>query len=203
MFPPHADPAGDCVLRRLLVDAPWRAEIAWPEGFAGGICHRLDTSTSGAVLVADEVAELAELRRAFGAGEVAKTYRLRVARAPVWWENACDRPIAHDKRHARRMIVQRGRDTPHRGRWLEAHTRLLRLEGDLLEAVITTGVMHQIRVHAAFLGVPLLGDRLYGGGPTPAGAPDGVEFFLHHVGMEGPGWRTAAIGLPGWATLDL
>lgn len=202
MFPPHDDPGGDCVLARLLAAEPWRAQVAWPPGFEGGVAHRLDTSTSGALLVADDPAELAELREAFASGALRKTYRLRVARVPAWRENACELPIAHDRRHARRMVVQRGRDTPHRGRWLPARSRFLRLEGDVLEAVITTGVMHQIRVHAAFLGAPLLGDRLYGGGPTPPDAPPGVTFFLHHVGVEGSGWRSAAIGLPGWATLD-
>lgn len=191
------------MLARLLAAEPWRASLAWPAGFEGGVCHRLDTSTSGALLVADDPAELAAIREVFAASGLTKTYRLRVARVPTWRENSCDRPIAHDRRHDKRMIVQRGRDTPHRGRWLPAFTRFCRLEGDLLEAVITTGVMHQIRVHAAFLGAPLLGDRLYGGGSPPPDAPPGVQFFLHHVGMEGEGWRTAAIGLPGWATLDL
>ena len=51
VFPPHADPEGDCVLGRLLADDPARAELAWPTGFEGGIAHRLDRSTSGALVV--------------------------------------------------------------------------------------------------------------------------------------------------------
>ena len=57
VFPPHADPAGDCVLHRLLQADPWRNEPVWPEGFAGGIAHRLDTWTSGALWIADDPAE--------------------------------------------------------------------------------------------------------------------------------------------------
>src|SRR5690606_11456797 len=54
VFPPHADPAGDCLLARLLAEEPWRAALPWPAGFDGGIAHRLDVSTSGAVLAASD-----------------------------------------------------------------------------------------------------------------------------------------------------
>jgi 23S rRNA-/tRNA-specific pseudouridylate synthase len=58
---------------------------------------------------------------------------------------------------------------------------------------MSTGVMHQIRVHAAFLGVPLAGDARYGGGRTDDG------FHLHHVGFTGPGLRTEDVPCPTWA----
>lgn len=199
VFPPHDDPGGPCVLASLLAEQPWRAEIAWPSGFEGGICHRLDTSTSGAVLVADTLDALHAAREAFRAGTLTKTYRLRAARAPTWSENRCVAAIGHDPRKRDRMVVQRGPSTPHRGRWLPADTRFRRLAGDLLEAVITTGVMHQIRVHAAFLGVPLAGDRIYGGGLTPPDAPPGATFLLHHVGLVGGGLATDPVPLPAWA----
>lgn len=199
MFPPHADPAGDCLLARVLVDQPWRAELPWPEGFAGGLAHRLDVSTSGAVWAADTVEELDTLRSWFASGRLRKTYRFVAAKDVPWHDHTVDRAIAHDKRRKRRMIVQRGVSTPHRGRWYPAHTELRRLDGRLWEAVITTGVMHQIRVHAAFVGLPLAGDRLYGGGETPPDAPQGATFLLHHVGLEGPGGvRTDPVAEPVW-----
>lgn len=173
--------------------------IAWPEAFRGGIIHRLDTSTSGALALARSLDELATLRTLFQEQRLVKTYQLRAARRPSWTENGCDQPIAHDPRHKGRMVVQRGRETPHRGRWLEAHSRFRSLGGDRYEAEITTGVMHQIRVHAAFLGIPLLGDRRYGGGPTPESAPPGLVFYLHHVGFRGPdGLRTEPVPPPSW-----
>lgn len=199
VFPPHDDPGGSCVLAALLAEEPWRDALPWPAGFEGGLAHRLDVSTSGALLVADDPDELARLRELFAGKRLRKTYRLRVARDVPWDRNACDRAIAHDRRHRRRMVVQRGAGTPHRGRWYEAHTIFARVEGDLWEAVITTGVMHQVRVHAAFLGLPLLGDRLYGGGAPPADAPAGVTFFLHHVGLAGADVATAPVPLPAWA----
>jgi len=198
-FPPHDDPQGDCVLRRLLVADPERAARAWPEGFHGGIAHRLDVSTSGALLVADDPDELSRIRAAFRGGALTKTYRFVAARDVPWDTHRCDLPIAHDRRRKRRMIVQRGADTPHRGRWYPADTRFRRLDDRLWEAVITTGVMHQIRIHAAFVGLPLAGDRLYGGGDTPADAPEGATFLLHHVGLQGGGVRTAPVPTPGWA----
>lgn len=200
VFPPHDEPGGDCVLARLLIKAPWRAELPWPEGFEGGIAHRLDISTSGALLVADDPEELGVIRGWFRDGRLRKTYRFLAARDVPWDQHRCDRAVAHDRRHKGRMVVQRGASTPHRGSWLPAETRFRRISGRLWEAEMRTGVMHQIRVHAAFLGLPLLGDRRYGGGPTPDDAPAGVTFFLHHVGLVGPDrLRTEAVPMPGWA----
>lgn len=190
----------DCLLARLLADEPWRADVPWPEGFAGGIAHRLDTSTSGAVLVAEDPDDLVLLRTWFSDKALSKTYRLLVARDVPWNENACAARLAHDKRHKGRMIVERGASTPHRGRWYDAETRFRRVRGRLFEAVIRTGVMHQIRAHAAFVGIPLVGDRTYGGGPTPDDAPSGVTFFLHHIGVVGPGgFRSDPVPTPAWA----
>lgn len=198
VFPPHDAPAGPSVLRDLLDAEPARATLAWPEGFEGGIAHRLDTSTSGALLVADDPDELALLRQAFADGHLVKTYVLRAAKEVPWDTHRCDRPMAHDARRKARMIVQRGADTPHRGRWYPASTTFRRLGDHLWEVAITTGVMHQIRAHAAFVGLPIAGDRLYGGGPTPADAPPGATFLLHHVGLTGPGITTAPVPLPAW-----
>ncbi len=199
VFPPHGEPDGDSVLARLLRDQPARAALAWPEGFEGGIAHRLDNSTSGALWVADDVRELGVLRDAFQGGRLTKTYLMRTSRVVGWTENTCDRAIAHDAQKRRRMIVQRGESTPHRGAWYPAHTRFVRRHDDVWQVQITTGVMHQIRVHAAFLGIPLLGDSLYGGGATPDDSPEGLTFFLHHVGLAGAGLQTAPVPDPEWA----
>ncbi len=196
---PHADPTGDCLLARILRDEPHRREMPWPTGFEGGVCHRLDVSTSGAVLVADDPDELARIREQFAARALRKAYRFLASREVPWDENTCDRPLAHDRRHRGRMVAQRGPSTPHRGRWLAASTTFRRIRGALWEARMATGVMHQIRVHAAFVGLPLLGDRRYGGGATPDDAPPGIEFVLHHVGLEGAGLRTDPVPMPRWA----
>lgn len=199
VFPLHTDPGSDCMLRRLLADAPEKNTLPWPAGFAGGIAHRLDIPTSGALWVADDPAELAHIREAFASGSLRKTYRFVAAGEVPWQSHSIDRALAHDRRKRRRMIVERGASTPHRGRWLPARTHFRRIEGPLWEAVIETGVMHQIRVHAAFLGLPLLGDPLYGRGAVPREVGPGAVFLLHHLGLSGAGLRTDPVELPAWA----
>jgi 23S rRNA-/tRNA-specific pseudouridylate synthase len=200
VLPPHADPAGDCLVARVIAAEPWRADVAWPEGFAGGVLHRLDTPTSGAVAFAASLEEHTEIRRLFAGGALVKTYLFVAGRDVPWTTNAIAARLAHDPRHKSRMVVERGAHTPHRGRWLEASTTLRRLHGPLFEATITTGVMHQVRVHAAFVGIPLAGDRRYGGGPPPDDAPPGATFLLHHVGFVGPEVETAPVPVPDWVT---
>ena len=55
VFPPHADPSGDCLLRRTGLDP-----TGWDPKFAGGLAHRLDTPTSGQVLSANELVTVIE-----------------------------------------------------------------------------------------------------------------------------------------------
>ena len=102
------------------------------------------------------------------------------------------------------MVVQRGQSTPHRGKWYAADTRFRRIRpvagGWLWEAVITTGVMHQIRVHAAFVGIALRGDRLYGGGAPDGDRPANAPFQLHHLGLSGAGFQTEPVPRPDWVT---
>ena len=61
VFPPHADPSGDCVLRRLEAQG-CLGPGPWPQGFEGGLAHRLDTATSGLVAFAPDPEALATLR---------------------------------------------------------------------------------------------------------------------------------------------
>src|SRR5690606_18960031 len=98
------------------------------------------------------------------------------------WEQAvCDSAIAHHPKNKRKMVCQRGPRSAHRGQWYEAETRFRRLAPFLFEARMRTGVMHQIRAHAAEVGIPILGDRLYGGGVL---SDDQPGFLLHHVGLK-------------------
>lgn len=178
VFPPHADPAGDCLLHRVR-DAFPEAGAAFPEGFAGGVAHRLDTLTSGIVVVARTPAALGRLRDAWPT--LRKLYHF-VSSAPVdFAERVVTAPIANHARRADRVVVQRWPGERHRGKWLPAWTRLRRLDGPRWEAEIRTGVRHQVRAHAAFAGVPLDGDPIYGGAP---GTP-----VLRHVAILGEGWR--------------
>lgn len=189
VFPPHADPEGDCLLARLLDARPAQAQD-FPEGFAGGLAHRLDVATSGVVLACRSPDALVAARAAFAARKLQKTYRFLADGTVPWTEHHVTTRLAHHRKDRRRMIVERGNNTPHRGRWYAADTRLRQIRGELWEAVIVTGVMHQIRAHAASVGLALSGDRLYGGkGEGP--------FLLHHCGMEGLG--SSPFSEPDWA----
>jgi 23S rRNA-/tRNA-specific pseudouridylate synthase len=162
-----------------VASAGWRQAIPWPRGFDGGIVHRLDTATSGAVIAADSLDELTTIRGWFSTHRLLKTYWLLTDRDVAWDRNTCDKPIAHDKHRKGRMVVQRGQNTPHRGKWYPARTSFSRLRGRIFEATMRTGVTHQIRAHAAFLGIPVL--------------------ELHHVGVTGPdGFRTDPVPKPPW-----
>lgn len=188
VFPQADEPS---LLGSLLEARPEQGAVEWPDRFEGGLLHRLDNQTSGLVVAARTLAALRRGREAFESHELLKRYRLLTHKDVSWSEHQVDRPLAHDRRRRSRMVWQRGASTPHRGRWYPAVTRFERLGrlGDLhlWEATMSTGVMHQIRVHAASVGLPLAGDRLYGGGG------DG-RFRLHHRRIDG--WPGDAPELP-------
>ncbi|HEU5210416.1 MAG TPA: RluA family pseudouridine synthase [Longimicrobiales bacterium] len=124
-----------------------------------GIVHRLDRDTSGLMLVAKNDAAHRALAAALKRREVRRIYL-----AAAWGHLAADdvvveQPIARSPTHRQRMAVVEG------GR--PARTRLHRLErwraADLIRAELDTGRTHQIRVHLAFLGHPVIGDAVYGG----------------------------------------
>lgn len=193
VFPPHADPAGDCVLARLLAARPEQAR-AWPPGFEGGIAHRLDNVTSGLVLVARDEAALAALRAEFRAGLLRKRYLFRSGATPGFTEQVVTVELAHHPNRKDRMVARRGPRTAHRGRWYPAWTRLVDHGGGWWEAEIRTGVTHQVRIHALHAGVPLDGDPIYG---LPGTGP----FCLHHLQVIAPGWRSPRVPVPGeWPT---
>jgi 23S rRNA pseudouridine1911/1915/1917 synthase len=195
VLPPHADPSGDCLLARLRVARPDVDAHEWPAGFPAGIAHRLDTPTSGQIVVARTPADLARIRASFRQRHFVKHYVFLTRKDVDWDSHAIDARLAHDRSRKDRMVVERGRDTPHRGRWYEARTVFERAgaaEGLFAwRATMSTGVTHQIRVHAAFAGLALAGDRLYGGGAPDSGWP--VPFLLHHLGLEGPDVKGASM----------
>lgn len=135
----------------------------------GGLVHRLDTLTSGALLAARTRKAWQALRDAFAGRQVEKVY-LAVVTGPVADEGEIDLSLRHRADRVEPALDGSGR---------EALTdfRVLSRSGDasLLEVRIHTGVLHQIRAHLAAIGAPVLGDTAYGGRPYP-----GLDrFFLH------------------------
>lgn len=128
-----------------------------------GIVHRLDTDTSGALLAARTADAYRSLRQQFSRREVIKEYLALVEgnlRAP----GVVRTPMMHDPRNPRRMTASAAFGQDRRAREAVTYFRPLERfqQATLLLVQIPTGVMHQIRVHLASTGHPVIGDRLYG-----------------------------------------
>lgn len=125
-----------------------------------GIVHRLDKDTSGLIIVAKHDRALRHLQAQFKARRVEKIYLALVEGGVQATRGRIEAPIGRDPRHRQRMAVV----TDGSGR--DAVTEFVvreRFEGyTLVEALPKTGRTHQIRVHMAYIGHPLVGDAVYG-----------------------------------------
>lgn len=124
-----------------------------------GIVHRLDKDTSGVMVVAKNEAAMVELGRQFKERDIKKEYLALVRGCVEPASGQIESLIGRDPRHRKRMSarVQRGR-TAITG----YSTRETFVCATLLDVRIQTGRTHQIRVHMAHIGHPILGDSEYG-----------------------------------------
>jgi len=148
------------LLNALLQHAPALAEVP-----RAGIVHRLDKDTSGLLVVAKTLTAQTDLVRQLQARSVFREYAA-VAHGRVARDGSVEAPIGrHPVSRIRMAVVAAGKPAV-------THYRVVARYADatLLHCRLETGRTHQIRVHLASIGHPLIGDPVYGGRPGRANA---------------------------------
>jgi 23S rRNA pseudouridine1911/1915/1917 synthase len=195
----HTAPQGrageDTLLARLLERFPEIAALPGRKSGEPGLLHRLDRGTSGIVLAARTSEAFIRLSADFAAGRVRKEYRALCAPAArlqpgqSFSMESRFAPFGPGRRKVRVVPAGapdgeagRGRRKPSPGVYrTEAAVLQARAGLALVRVVISRGFRHQVRAHLAHLGLPIVGDELYGA-PVPRGG--GQRLYLHACAVE-------------------
>ena len=144
-----------------------------------GIVHRLDKDTSGLIVIAKDAPTHAALAQQMKEHSTVKRYLALVEGRMPAPEGVIDAPIGRDPRHRQRMALV---SEVNGGREARTRFKVLReIRGrSLVELQLETGRTHQIRVHLASVGHPVVGDSVYGRAQLPLPPRQ----FLHATHLE-------------------
>jgi len=172
----------DTVMNAIAAQFP-EAVIDRDRPLEGGLVHRLDNGTSGALIIARTPEAFAALRAAIKSGAIRREY-LALVSGRLRAEREITEPLAHHPRNPRKMVT--GAETPSRSSHRPAQSHVVPIKHyqdcTLVKVLPRTGSRHQIRAHLASIGHPIAGDTLYGGPPISGLKPD--RFWLHLARLE-------------------
>lgn len=183
-------PEGASVIERVQALLRGQGDAWGGEVFSPALVHRLDKETSGVLLIARTGPALRALTETLRAGRMRKRYLALVGGHPQPTTGVIDAPLERtDSAAGAKSRIADGEDEG--GKRAVTRYRTVRRVGDyaLLEVVIETGRMHQIRAHLAHIGHPIVGDTRY---DRPAEArrkarEHGIDrLFLHAAELS---WR--------------
>ncbi|XP_024969936.1 RNA pseudouridine synthase 2, chloroplastic isoform X1 [Cynara cardunculus var. scolymus] len=132
-----------------------------------GIVHRLDKGTSGLLVVAKDEHSHAHLSQQFKQHTIQRIYVSLTCGVPSPASGRVDIPIGRDLTNRIRMVADTGPTKCGKSRYAASRYRVVEILAGggsaLVEWKLETGRTHQIRAHAKYLGIPLMGDEVYGG----------------------------------------
>ncbi len=189
---------GGRIQAHTLDDLLWA--FARSNGKRPELVHRLDRDTSGVILAARTKPAAGFLGKAIQARRFEKTYLALVAAAPDPAAGVIDTPLIRQEIGRESYMRIADADTPGAQASVSRYRTLAHsAEGALVELEPKTGRMHQLRVHMASIGRPLVGDVRYGGALTLAGR-SAPRLMLHAARLRFPhpegGERTVEAPLP-------
>ncbi|MEL7068392.1 MAG: RluA family pseudouridine synthase [Cyanobacteria bacterium J06581_3] len=150
-----------------------------------GIVHRLDKNTTGAIVVAKTEQALHHLQQQIQAKTARREYLGLVNGAPKAIQGSVDQPIGRHPKHRKKMAiipVEAG------GRAAVTHWKTVERLGNytLMHYQLETGRTHQIRVHSAFLNLPIVGDAEYGSVKSPGIKLPGQALHAFRLTLQQP-----------------